>query len=55
MTNTKAGFKPNITRKTYKSKINIKMGAMGKKDVTEKEGWTMKDIQENKFWKGLDR
>jgi hypothetical protein len=31
------------------------MKAMSKKDVTEKERWTKKDIQENKFWKGMDR
>lgn len=38
-----------------KRKTNIKMKAMSKKYVTEKEGWTKKDIQENKFWKDMDR
>jgi len=38
-----------------KRKMNIKMKAMSKKYVTEKEGWAKKDIQENKFWKDMDR
>jgi hypothetical protein len=32
-----------------------KMKAMSKKDVAKKQGWTKKDIQENKFWKGMGR
>lgn len=38
-----------------KRKMNINMKAMSKKYAIEKEGWTMKDIQENKFWKDIDR
>jgi hypothetical protein len=39
----------------YERKINIMTKAISKKYVTEKEGWTKKDIQENKFWRGMDR
>jgi hypothetical protein len=39
----------------YKRKMNIMMKAMSKKYVIEKAEWTKKDIQENKFWKGMDR
>lgn len=31
------------------------MKAMSKKYVVEKEEWAKESIQENKFWKGMDR